>query len=100
MKSEIMAIGSHMDPQKFVILFEPVLPVKDFVVVLLPFTYTAVDYFGPWIIKEGRREIKCWGVVFSCLACRAVHLETDSLLDTSSFINASSHKGTNSFIDV
>lgn len=52
-----------------------------------PFTYVAVDYFGPWIIKEGCREIKLWGVVFNCLASRAIHLETASSLDTSSFIN-------------
>ena len=23
-----------------------------------PFTLSAVDYFGPWTIKEGRREVK------------------------------------------
>lgn len=32
-----------------------------------PFTYSAVDYFGPWIIKEGRKELKRYGVLFTCL---------------------------------
>ena len=47
-----------------------------------PFTICAVDY------KEGRKEVKKYGVIFTCLASRAVHLETSSTLETDSFINA------------
>ena len=53
-----------------------------------PFVYSAVDYFGPWLIKEGRKEVKRYGVLFTCLSCRAVPLETANSLDTDSFINA------------
>jgi hypothetical protein len=53
-----------------------------------PFTYAAVDYFGPWIIKERRKELKRYGVLFTCLASRAVHLEIAHSLSTDSFINA------------
>ena len=52
-----------------------------------PFTYCAVDLFGPWYIKEGRRELKRYGVLFTCMACRAVHVETANSLSTDSFIN-------------
>ncbi|MCG7878636.1 MAG: hypothetical protein N0C90_20255, partial [Candidatus Thiodiazotropha endolucinida] len=52
-----------------------------------PFTYCAVDLFGPFIVKEGRKELKRYGVLFTCLLCRAVHVETCNTLETDSFIN-------------
>ena len=53
-----------------------------------PFTFCAVDYFGPWYVKEGHREVKHCRVLFTCLASRAVHLEVTSCLSTDSFLNA------------
>ena len=53
-----------------------------------PFSYCAVDYFGPWYVKEGRRQVKRYGVLFTCLASRAVHLEVANSLTADSFINA------------
>ena len=53
-----------------------------------PFTYCAVDYFGPFVVKESRKELKRYGVLFTCMALRAIHLEIANSLETNSFINA------------
>ena len=53
-----------------------------------PFTYCGVDLFGPFTIKEGRKELKRYGVIFTCFGCRAIHLETTTNLETDTFILA------------
>lgn len=53
-----------------------------------PFTCTGMDVFGPYYIKEGRKNMKRWGIIFTCLASRAIHLETLNTMTTDSFINA------------
>ena len=53
-----------------------------------PFTYCVVDYCGPWRVKEGRKEVKKYIALFTCMASRAVHLEVSNSLETDSFINA------------
>ena len=51
------------------------------------FTYSAVDYFGPFVVKEGLKEAKRYGVLFTCMSSRAIHIETANTLESDSFIN-------------
>ena len=53
-----------------------------------PFTCVGVHYFDPFIVRERRSLVKRYGVIFTCLAIRAIHLEIARTLDTNSFIMA------------
>ena len=51
-----------------------------------PFTNCGVDMFGPFLIKEGRKEVKRYGALFTCLSSKTVHIECTCSLETDSFI--------------
>lgn len=38
------------------------------------FLHVGIDYFGPFYVK-GLESNKVWGVIFTCLLCRAIHIE-------------------------
>ena len=52
-----------------------------------PFTYCAVDYYGPRYTKEGPKEVKKYAALFTCMASRAIHLEVSNTLETDLFLN-------------
>ena len=55
----------------------------------LPFETTAVDYFGPFLIKYGyRQRRKAHGAIFSCLTTRAIHVELVTDLTADRFLMA------------
>ena len=51
-----------------------------------PFTYCGVDMFSPFLVKDDRKIQKRYGVMFTCLSSREVHIEATSNLETDSFI--------------
>lgn len=53
-----------------------------------PFSYCGVDLFGPMEVTIGRRREKRYGVLFTCLTVRAVHIELVHTLTTDSLILA------------
>ena len=44
--------------------------------------------FNPFIINQRRSQVKHYGAMFTCMSCRAVHIEITHSLDTDSFILA------------
>jgi len=57
-----------------------------------------MDFFGPIFVNVGRHKEKLWGVIFTRLTLRAVHIEIAHSLDTSSCVmclaNFMSRRGT------
>ena len=52
-----------------------------------PFSQVGIDFFGPFVTKFKRSNVKRYGYIFTCMTIRAVHLEMAYDLTTSSFIN-------------
>ena len=53
-----------------------------------PFSNCGIDLFGPLYIKQGRKRLKRWVALFTCLTVRCIHLEVVESPDTNDFINA------------
>jgi len=58
-----------------------------------PFTNVGFDVFSPWVVHTrktcgGAANTKRWGLVFTCLGSRAIHIEVLETMDTNSFICA------------
>ena len=54
-----------------------------------PFANSGVDFFGPFYIEDSKGILeKHYGLIFTCMVTRAVHLETCPDLNTDTFLNA------------
>ncbi len=53
-----------------------------------PFSHCGVDLFGPILIKQGRKRLKRWAVLLTCMTIRCVHLDVVDSCETDAFINA------------
>ena len=51
-----------------------------------PFSYCGIDVFGHFTVKDGRKEKKRYGALFTCLSSRAVYVEVSHDMTTDSFI--------------
>ena len=54
-----------------------------------PFAISVVNFFGPFYIEDAKGQIdKHYGLIFTCLVTRCVHLEACPDLNTVTFLNA------------
>ena len=53
-----------------------------------PFYNCGMDYFGPLTFVEGRSHKKAWGLLFTCMSSRAIHVELVTSLSLSDFLLA------------
>ena len=53
-----------------------------------PFLRTEINYFGPMLISAGKKHEKRYGLIFTCMAVRAVHIELTNSLSTDSTLMA------------
>ncbi|XP_074029258.1 uncharacterized protein [Leptinotarsa decemlineata] len=63
------------------------LPIYRLEPTVRPFIKTVVDYFGPIEITVKRSREKRYGVIFTCMVTRAVHLEIVQDMTTNGFIH-------------
>ncbi|XP_075157703.1 uncharacterized protein LOC142230970 [Haematobia irritans] len=62
------------------------LPVDRISPFVRPFSYTGIDYLGPYLVSIGRRNEKRWVALFTCMTTRAIHLELSRDLSTDAVI--------------
>ncbi|KAJ8345841.1 hypothetical protein SKAU_G00300340 [Synaphobranchus kaupii] len=52
-----------------------------------PFTYCGMDCFGPFLVRQGRKVNKRYGLLFTCFSSHAIHIEMLDDMTTDAFIN-------------
>ena len=62
------------------------LPASRVTVCNKPFKFSGIDYLGPNLFRQNRSECKAWGLLFTCLCIRCLHVELVTSLDLDSFL--------------
>lgn len=53
-----------------------------------PFTFCDMDCFGPFIVKQGCKELKRYGLLINCMYSQAIHIGMLDDMSTDAFINS------------
>ena len=53
-----------------------------------PFQICGTDFLGPILYRQNRSECKAWGLLFTCLSTRCLHVEIVTGLDLNNFLLA------------
>ena len=53
-----------------------------------PFKFSGMDYLGPLRYRQSRSECKAWGLLFTCMSTRCIHVELVTSLGLKSFLMA------------
>ena len=64
------------------------LPPERLAISQRPFTNVGIDCFGPILVNRGRGTVKRYGIIFTCMTIRAIHLEILPDLSADAFIDA------------
>ena len=54
----------------------------------IPFQICGTDFLGPVMYRQGRSDCKAWGLLFTCLSTRCLHVEIVTGLDLNNFLLA------------
>ena len=53
-----------------------------------PFKYCGTDFLGPLMYRQNRSDCKAWGLLFTCLCSRCLHVKIVTSLDLNNFLLA------------
>lgn len=88
--STSVLIAKHCGDNKF--RKRPIYPLAR-LTPALPFSYVGLHVFRPWLVSDRRTKggfansTRC-AMFFTCLVTRAIHIDVEEFMDSSSFINA------------
>ena len=59
---------------------------KDRVNLVRPYLHTGVDYTGSIIAREGKKDVKYYMIIFTCLSIRSIHIELVPDMSVNNFV--------------